>query len=232
MAEKRWLAISSLILHVPGNLNSVDRICLVAADVLHAHSASIALVIDHVFDPIASSDSLAQYLDEQQFAIGDGPTFDAQRSDIPVSTHDIFAHHAREKWPAFSAIAHRREIGGIFAFPLRVGHAYIGVLTVYRTKTGDLTAAEFADGLILASIATAELVSHQAGALASDQSDILEPGLYDQSSLQLAAGMVAEAMNCSIVEGLVRIRARAFADELPVTEIARQIVARKLTLEK
>jgi hypothetical protein len=44
--------------------------------------------------------------------------------------------------------------------------------------------------------------------------------------------MVAEYLNCPIVAALVRIRARAFADERPVSEIARAIVAREIVLEK
>jgi hypothetical protein len=44
--------------------------------------------------------------------------------------------------------------------------------------------------------------------------------------------MVAESLNVSIVAALVLIRARAFANDQPVSKTAQQIVARELVLEK
>jgi hypothetical protein len=60
----------------------------------------------------------------------------------------------------------------------------------------------------------------------------MNPLTYDQSYVQLAAGMVAEQFDIGIVESLVRIRARAFSSDLPVTKIARLIVEGRLILER
>lgn len=135
------------------------------------------------------------------------------------------------RWPIFAKLAQEHQVHGVFAFPLRIGDAYFGVLAVYRFRAGEPTAMEYTDGLILSSLATAELVRHQAGAGLDSGAGVFEPGLYDQSPLQIAAGMVAEALNISIVAALVRIRAQAFADEQPVNRIAQQIVARTLVLD-
>lgn len=232
MADERWHIIAEKIRNSDSVLSLGQKICIVGAEVLGAESVSLALVVEHAYSPISSSDPLATLLDEEQFALGNGPSFDAQHSAAPVIANEIGSHQLTHRWPAFTRVAQKHGMHGVFAFPLRIGTAYLGVMTAYRTKTGDPTAQQYADGLILASLATAELVRHQAGVTSPELSDVFEPGLYDQSALQVAAGMVAEALNCPIVAALVRIRARAFADDKPVTEIARQIVARELILKK
>lgn len=208
------------------------RICNVAVDLLDSTAVSIALVVENVYTPIAQSGDLAVALDEQQFALGDGPTFDARKSPIAIISNDIHDASSRMRWPAFSHAVEQFDIRGVFAFPLRIGNAYIGVFTAYRPVPGDPNAQEYADGLILAALAAAEIVRLQAGEDPDGIPEIFEAGLYDQSPLQVAAGMVAESLNCSIVEALVRIRSRAFVDGTALNIIAQQVLAKEITLEK
>ena len=231
MNEERWQVITRKIRAVNPELNLAQKLCLVGVEVLHAETVSLALVVDHAYSAIAASDHLATLLDEQQFALGDGPTFDAQDSSTPIVVADTGNPKAGRKWPAFTPIAERHGIQGVFAFPLRIGMAYLGVMSAYRSRPDAPSANEYADGLILASMATADLVRHQAGVTPPDLADIFAPGLAAQSQLQIATGMVSELLNCSAVSALVRIRARAFADDKPVSEIARAIVARELILK-
>lgn len=232
MASDRWRDIAQQIREGDPSQTIGHRLCAVASQALRGRAASLALVIDNSYSAIASSDQLATLLDEQQFAVGDGPTFDARVASAPVIADDLRQFRATHRWPAFTSVAATHDVRGVFAFPLRVGNAYLGVLTVYRTEAGELTTQQFSDGLVLASIATAELIRHEAGVASPESPDMFDPGLYDQSALQIAAGMVSESLNCSIVVALVRIRARAYADDAPVSEIARAIVARELVLEK
>ena len=230
MSNQRLSFISDKIRESDASLSLVHRFCVVAAELLRAQSASIALVIDQAYSAIAASSPLGTLLEEQQFAFGDGPTYDSRESPIPIIVEDMTDRHSAKEWPAFAPVASKHDIRAVYAFPLRVGSAYLGVLTVYRVEHGEPTAQEYADGLILAALATNELVRQQAGIAAGDVLSSSEPGLSDQSTVQIAAGMVAEALNCSIVSALVRIRARAFADDKPVNDIARAIVARELIL--
>ena len=232
MTDRRWQFISDKIRAADSTLTVGQRICLVAKEILNAKTVSLALVIDHAYRPMAATDDLGTLLDDEQFALGDGPTFDAQRAPAPIILEDANAHHVLARWPVFTKLAEKHGIYGTFAMPLRIGDAYLGVLTAYRSRPGEPSAEQYADGLILASLATAELVRQEAGAAQDSGSGIFEPGLYDQSALQVAAGMVAEALNISIVAALVRIRARAFADDRPVSQTAQQIVARDLVLDK
>jgi hypothetical protein len=231
MADERWQFLAARVRSADPSLTTPQRICLVANDLLNATSCSLALVVDHVYRSVAATDALGTLLDEEQFALGDGPTFEAQNAAAPVLLEDAHAHRAVARWPVFAKLAQKHHVHGVFAFPLRIGDAYLGVLTVYRARAGEPTAGQYADGLILASLATAELVGHEAGVGAEPGEGIFAPGLYDQSALQIAAGMVAESLNLSIVAALVRIRARAFADDEPVNHTAQRIVARTLVLD-
>lgn len=232
MADARWQRIVSGIDSADSASTVAERICLEANELLNATSVSLAQVIDHAYRPVAATDDLGTFLDDQQFALGDGPTFEAQTSPVPIILEDAHAHRAMVRWPLFANLADKHAIAGVFAFPLRIGDAYLGVLTAYRSRTGQPSAGQYADGLILSSLATAELVRQEAGIGTRPDRGIFEPGLYDQSPLQVAAGMVAESLNISIVAALVRIRARAFADDQPVSKTAMQIVERQLVLEK
>lgn len=122
-------------------------------------------------------------------------------------------------------------VHGAFAFPLRIGDAFLGVLTAYRARAGEPSAEQYADGLILASLATAELVSQEAGVGAeSGSGSSSRASMTNLLPREVAAGdMVAESLNISIVAALVRIRARAFADDHPVSKTALQIVERNLS---
>ena len=231
MADESWQRVTDKVGAADPALNVGQRICLVANELLLAKTASLALVIDNAYSPVASADELAELLDDEQFALGDGPTFDARESPSPVILDDTHARRTAERWPAFCPIAEKHGIHGAFAFPLRIGDAYLGVLTAYRDRAGEPSAGQYSDGLILASLGTAAIISREAGVGTEPGPALFEPGLYDQSALQVAAGMVAESLNVSIVAALVRIRARAFADDQPVSKTAQLIVTRQLVLD-
>jgi len=92
MVDGRWKLISDKI-HAADSTRSVSqRICLVANELLDARSVSLAQVIDHTYSPIAATDDLGTLLDDQQFALGDGPTFKAQNSAAPIILEDVHAH--------------------------------------------------------------------------------------------------------------------------------------------
>jgi hypothetical protein len=232
MADERWQFIADRVRAVDSTLTGSNRICLVANELLDAKCVALAKVIDHTYSPVAATDDLGTLLDDEQFVLANGPTFEAQRSPAPIILEDLRAHRTVARWPIFSEFAQKHGISGVYVFPLRIGDAYLGVLTAYRDRSGELSGTQYADGLILASLATAELVRTEAGVGSEPGLGIFDPGLYHQSALHVAAGMVAEALNISIVAALVRIRARAFANDQPVSRTAQQIVARELVLEK
>ncbi len=232
MTGDRWRRIADQIEQVDPSRSLGHRVCAVAADLLAADHASLALVVNHATSWIEGSNDHAIILDEQQFSLGDGPTFLAIDSLAPVMAIDMTSPEALRRWPAFAPVAIRHDAIAVFSFPLRVGEARLGVMSAYRSQPGELTAAEYADGLVVASLATMALLQEQAGASPGDLAAAFSPGVTHQSQVQLAAGMLSEQLDVSIIEALVRLRAYAYAQEQSVNSVARSVISRELAFQK
>lgn len=232
MTGDRWRRIADQIERGSGSASLGHRVCEAASVLLSAKYASLTLTTAHTASWIEGSDDRAISLDEQQFALGDGPTFLAIDSLAPVMAVDMGSPDALQRWPAFSPVAQHLGVHGVFAFPLNVGEARLGVMTAYRDRPGELSATEYADGLVVASFATMALLQQQAGVSPGDLADAFSPGVNHQSQIQLAAGMMSEQLGVSIVEALVRLRARAYAQEHSLNSVARSVINREVIFEK
>lgn len=232
MTGDRWRRIADQIEEVDPTQSLGHRVCAVTADLLSANDASLALVVNHATSWIEGSDDQAVILDEQQFSLGDGPTFLATDSLAPVMAIDMTSPEALRRWPVFAPVAVRHGAIAVFAFPLRVGEARLGVMSAYRSAPGELTAAEYADGLVVASLATMALLQEQAGASPGDLAAAFSPGVTHQSQVQLAAGMVSEQLDIPIIEALVRLRSYAYANEQSVNSVARSVISRELAFHE
>lgn len=232
MTGDRWRRIADQIDQSDSTRSLGTRVCAVAADLLSATTASLALVVNHTTSWIEGSDDRAVILDEQQFSLGDGPTFQAIDSLAPVMAIDMTSPESLRRWPAFAPVAIRNGAIAVFAFPLRVGEARLGVMSAYRSEPGELSASQYADGLVVASLATMALLQEQAGATPGDLAAAFSPGVARQSQVQLAAGMVSEQLDISIIEALVRLRAYGYVHEQSVNSVARSVISRELTFQK
>jgi hypothetical protein len=231
MTALRWRKLIDKIAVLPGPGSLADKTCVVAVELLQGATASVSIVIEGNFSPFASASALAVTLDETQFQLGDGPVFEGQGDAIPTVTEDTSSHLARIAWPAFSMVLDENHIRSIAHFPLRIGAANLGSLTVYRDQPGALSSEQYADGLVLGSLALQEVVDSLAGRLSSSGAQPHPPSLVSDSAMHIAAGMVAESLNCTIVAAMVRIRAHAFATGRPVTSVAMDIIQHELVLE-
>ena len=96
-----------------------------------------------------------------------------------------------------------------------------------RTKD-DVWALHSAVGIGLIRSLPPEWLASRRGDLA----DAFSPGVNHQSQIQLAAGMMSEQLGVSIVEALVRLRARAYAQEHSLNSVARSVINREVIFEK
>ena len=224
--------IVSRIREIQSPNTPAEKICQVAAEVLQCDIVSICLTIASSYSPVATTNTLGTYLDEEQFVLGDGPTFASQFSSTPIHVENFQAKKSADLYPAFAKVALKHNVISSHAFQLTIGSAQIGALTLYWKHPVSLNADYYADSLILATLATAELVRLQAGIDDDSVNEMFEMQQLRKSVLQIAAGMTAEKLNCNVIEALVRIRAYAFSEDLPVTEVAKRIVNRKISIEK
>jgi hypothetical protein len=161
--------------------------------------------------------------------LGEGPCIDAYNSDRPVFEPDL-ADPSVPRWIAFSPPAVAAGARAIFGFPLQVGSVRLGALNLYRNQPGGLTNDQHADALVVSEVAARAVLDMQAhappGAIGAELTDSDFRFVVHQAS-----GMVSVQLGVSVAEALIRLRAYAFAHERLLTDVAEDLVARRLRLD-
>ena len=176
-------------------------------------------VLVHATDPLSAE------LEDLAVTAGAGPCMDAFALGHPVLVPDLAAEHVR--WPGFTADAVSAGVAAVFSFPLRVGGARLGVLELHRTASGALSHTQLTDAFLLADAATDTIFDDM-----HTMAPMTLPGVVDiQAVVHQATGFVAVELEVSLQEALMRIRGYAFAHQMTLSEVAKDIIERRLRLE-
>jgi hypothetical protein len=178
----------------------------------------------------AASDPASEHIDDLQFVLGEGPCMDAFDARRPVLIADL-ADGAMARWPIYSPAAYEGGIRAVFAFPLQIGGARLGVLDVFRDRTGPLTADELADAFTITDVAVAALLDRQEDAGARGVLDGMAGAAEHRAEVFQAQGMVMVQLGVTLSEGMARMRAHAYAENHTLDEVARDVVARRLRFD-
>lgn len=204
------------------------RLCDAAVALMGGGRAAIMLMGDtDQATSLGSSDGLAATLEELQFTLGEGPGFDAHASGMPSLAPSLatqLGDRGSGRWPAFAPAAIDLGVGAAFGFPLRVGAIRLGALDLYRARPGQLSVEQVADAMMAASVITDAVLALHAGDRPDELPQAIEPGQLLRAEVHQAAGMVSEQRGISVSEALVRLRARAYAEDRPINEVAREVV--------
>jgi ANTAR domain len=183
------------------------------------------------------TDSVAEQLAELQLMLGEGPCLDVLASAAPVLAADLGDEEFDPRWPAFVPAARRLGAGAVFVFPLVAGAIRAGVMGLYRGSPGPLSVGELGDLLVLADVATVMLLS-SAYADGDDGDGAAEldgqaPDLaLHRAEIDQATGMLTVQLGVSAGEAFARLRAYAYSQDRRLTEVAGDIVARRLRLHR
>jgi hypothetical protein len=183
---------------------------------------------------LCATNLVSESLAEVQITLGEGPCHDAAISGVPVLAANL-ADGTGHQWTVFAEAAIRAGAAAIFAFPLRIGAIRVGVLGLYRDKEGSMDTFQLGDALIVADIATMLLLDAEAGqtddslsaAPASQSPDL---AAHDAEIAQ-ATGMLTEQLVVSVTEAFARLRAYAYAQDRRLSDVAHDIVTRRLRLD-
>jgi hypothetical protein len=142
---------------------------------------------------------------------------------------------AASRWPAFTREALYRGVHAVFALPVYVTALPVGALDLYRQVPGRLVAGDLDGALLAAELAALPLLD----LMGMD----LEAGISDQSSdaweelsaltrveVYQAAGMIISQLGVGPAEALIRIRGFAYAHNMTTSEVAYEILERRLRL--
>ncbi|MGW7067259.1 GAF domain-containing protein [Streptomyces sp. NPDC054872] len=165
------------------------------------------------------------WLEDLQFTLGQGPALQAAATCRPVLVADL-ARVPAERWPALVPEATALGIGAIFCFPLTVGSACLGTMTLQRTTPGPLSDAAMTDTWLVTNALIPILLENspqqEAFATAEDSAD------FYRAAVHQASGMVSVQAGVSLAQALLLLRAHAYRHERPVLEVANDVVARRL----
>ena len=202
-----------------------DFLVRLCARTLTVSGVGLALMTDDgPAGTVAASDAGALQLEELQFTLGQGPCVDASRTGRPVLAPDL-AGTVVEAWPQFGAGAAAAGLRAVFAFPLRVGGIRLGVLDLYRDTVGELSRAELADALSFADAATQLLLDLQAQGTADGRPPPHALAvLDDRAEVHQATGVVSVRAGVSLAQALAMLRARAYAEQRPIGDLARDVL--------
>lgn len=233
MTHHAWLVtrLTQAITRLGADRPLTWRACHAVRDLLAADGASITLKCSGpAWVTVCSTDKIAELLENLQDVLGEGPCRDAFDSGRPVET--LIDEMAAARWPQFIPAAGNvvGHDGVLWSLPMRSAGKLIGAISLYRRVRGTL----------LLPAGTAQVLADAvAGELLTDP-DVFAmftglregSGWWPRAVVQQAAGLIAGQFGVSVSDALAVLRSRAFAADVQLRDIAKQVVDRKLDLSE
>jgi GAF domain-containing protein len=194
-------------------------------EVLDVSAAGIMLADpDRHLAVMAYSSDAMRLLELFELQSQEGPCVDSFRTGAPVLNQDLAEAEAEQRWPQFAPRARRAGFDSVHALPLRLRHATIGALNLFRSGTGCLDDADASAGQALADVATITILQHRAALEAHVVNQQLTQALASRVIIEQAKGVVAEASGLDMQEAFERLRLHARRHNRRLTDVARSIV--------
>jgi GAF domain-containing protein len=234
--DQRFLHVAGLIAAQPslpdnaGPMDRIRRLCSAAVGPLRASGVGVTVMGEGIVRGlVAGSDPHAEQLEELQFTTGEGPCVDAFAHRRPVLIPDLDAA-AMARWPGYAPAAHALGVRAVFAFPLQIGASRLGVLDVFRGRAIMLSGTELSLALTFAEMAMSIVMSETLSAT-PDGHEMHDDLLGARAEVFQAQGMLTGQLGLNLADALARMRAHAYLNEMPLADIAADIVAGRLRLE-
>ena len=235
-AEDRLALMHALIAAEPapigllGTARSLSQVCRVATRSLGVSGATISVTTSDGPSAIAAAaDESSAEIAEVQFTLGEGPGRDAFESRSPVHAGDL-RHDAR--WPGYRSAMSERGVSAVFAFPLVMGPTRLGVLDLFRDEPGLLMAADVARAREFAALAAGILLLDGQVAADGQAQPISQSALESRLEIYQAQGMLTVQLDLELPEALARLRGHAYANDRTLSDVARDVISRKLSMER
>jgi len=215
-----------------GGRVSVADACAVAASAARVSGAGLTMMTRTDSGRVVCvTDDVSARVEELQVTLGEGPCVDAYASRAPVLTSDLRGQQALRRWPAFAPAAKEAGAAAVFAFPLQMGAVRLGVMDLYHREPRSLGSGELRDALVLADTATMLLLGGETGSddfLGDASSGLLSEREGYRAEIDQAMGMVSVQLGVNVDVAFLRLRAYAYAEDRSLTDVCRDVVARRL----
>ena len=199
-------------------------------------AAAISLVYDGAnIGTLGASGEMGRVYDELQFTLGEGPCLDSVANRSAVLVPDL-ADPDERRWPMYGPAMLAHHIRGVAALPVVLAGQYMGALDLFRRRPGELDDDQWAAALIAAELAQLPMLDLmdaelQTAAADPDSEVWLELHALSRVEVAQATGMLVAQLDVGPTEALMRLRAHAYSTGVSATEVARDIIDRRLRLE-
>lgn len=179
---------------------------------------------------IGAAGPLARPLEELQVILGEGPSRDGLDYGTAVLIEDLTATQQQARWPLYTPVATDHGIRAQFVLPMQIGAARFGVFVLYLDRVGGLWPEQLSDARVFGEVALGWLIDEIAGGPRGDDAEprVRSAFLDDRAEIHQATGMVSVQLGVDLSTALLRLRARAFADDRLLSELAADVVTRTL----
>ncbi|MFI6659117.1 GAF and ANTAR domain-containing protein [Streptomyces sp. NPDC050523] len=212
-----------------------EALCRACVALLPVSDASVSISGGAIVQATwCAGDPTAARLAEAQYTLGDGPCRSAVRQATTVLAADLTTAPDSGRRPVFAHEAITLGVRAVFSLPLGVGAAAVGTLDLYRHTPGGLSARDLRIALWTRDAVTFALMELHAGSRAAERAgeegvaSWLEASEAGHGEVYQAVGMVMVQLDLDPEQALDRMRARAFTQGRTVTEVARDVLARRL----
>ncbi|WP_211660660.1 GAF and ANTAR domain-containing protein [Modestobacter muralis] len=208
---------------------ALARACV---EVLPVDGAGISLLVAGRRTPLGASDPDAVEAERLQSTVGEGPCLSAHAEQSPVVADEAAI---RSRWPGYhDALVTRTPIRAVISLPLRDSSRGIGALDLYLAPPRAVTALSLSDALTISSeVSTCLQIQDQLMRYRDDGPAWLDaPAAGRRSSVWQAVGMVHAALGVGVPQALALLRARAFADDSTLDDLAARVLDHHVTADE
>ncbi len=231
MSATRTNAIIAELTAAGGTRSLPEQLCAACAGALPVTGVGLVFINDTgPVGIVAATDGAARRMEDLQLTLGEGPCVEAAQTRRPVLQPDL-RRTAVSRWPHYGAAVLEAGIAAIFAFPLQVGLVRLGVLDLYRDSPGMLNADELDEALAFTDAATEIMLRLQSSSGGEGLHPQLSGGAAYSPVIAQSTGMIAAQAGVGVGEALLLLRARAYASDRKVLELAHDVVDRRLRFD-
>jgi hypothetical protein len=105
-------------------------------------------------------------------------------------------------------------------------------LEIHRSREGELSAADLADGLLFADAALPRVLDHLSGPDTVDGAEVPSGGFeYRWAGVHQATGMISVQLDSDLTAAFLRLRAHAYLTGHRLSQVANDVVERRLRFD-
>jgi hypothetical protein len=179
---------------------------------------------------IGATDLTAARVEALQFHLGEGPHWEALATRGPVLCPDL-GNVSSSHWPMLLDAVHDLGVAALFAFPMTMGAAIVGVVDMYADSPHSFDAESVSRASVMAGHAAAPAVRYAMHSAANHDSEesALAPAM--RREVHQATGMVLSQLDISATDAFARMQAYAFSTGQSMDQVARDIIDRTLAFD-